>query len=118
MHLSPHTTTAPVAFITPVAPNVPAVHQSGRERKPTAKAILNKEQAETKAKSTALVAHTGPTLHSPSPHYRATWTPPDEPCTLKEAMASLYSSYWNTAIEELASTLDHATYTIVPCPRN
>jgi hypothetical protein len=38
---------------------------------------------------------------------------------LKEAMANSYSSCWTSAIEEeLASILEHGTYTMVPCPRN
>jgi len=67
----------------------------------------------------ALTAHTGPTVHSSSPHYHATWAPPEEPRTLREAMASPYSSYWISAIkDELNSILEHGTYTIVLRPRN
>jgi hypothetical protein len=117
--VAPIAPVAPVASVAPDVPKDPAVRQSGRQRKPTQKVVLNKEQANAKARTTALVAHTGPTLHSSSPHYRATWAPPDEPRTLKEALASPYSSFWTTAIEEeLASILEHGTYTIVPRPRN
>jgi Reverse transcriptase (RNA-dependent DNA polymerase) len=114
-HLSPHG--SPTR--SPQAPVTPAVRQSGRQRTETQKVRLNKEQAEEKLKAKGLVAHTGPTLHSSSPYYRATWAPPDEPRTLKAAMASPYSSYWTTAIEEeLTSMLEHGSYTIVPRPHD
>src|SRR5436190_3962435 len=42
--------------------------------------------------SKSLVAHTGPSLHSTSPHYIASYAPPEKPHTLQEAMGSPYAS--------------------------
>jgi len=78
----------------PAAPAIPAApiptRQSSRERRPTEKAKQNRQQEEERNMTKALTAHTGPTVHSSSPHYHATWAPPEEPCTLREAMASPY----------------------------
>jgi transposase InsO family protein len=67
----------------------------------------------------SLVAHTGPSFHSSSPYYIASYAPPEEPHTLQEAMESPYAAQWTEAIlVELDSMDKHGTYTIVARPRN
>jgi len=109
-HESPHE--SPQATdIRPPAPPVP-IRRSGRATK-------NTWQKNEGIESKSLVANTGPSLHSSSPYYTASYAPPNEPRNLREAMDSPYSHYWTGAIEaELQSLTDHGTYTIVLRPRN
>ena len=103
----------------PSTPEHEAVRRSTRPPKPTEKKIQGAAQARKRSTQTnkTLVAHTGPTLHSSSPHYVASYAPPEEPKTLAEALASPYAIYWYGAIdEELESMNKHGTYTIVPRP--
>src|SRR5271154_4543038 len=72
--------------------------RSARPPKPTERKLEGDAQARKRAPpagsktlvsySKAFVTHSGPTLHSSSPHYVASYAPPNEPRTLEEAMAS------------------------------
>src|SRR5271169_3887344 len=96
----------------PITPEGQPARQSGRQSIPTWRKLEGQA-------SKSLIAHTGPSLHSSSPHYIASYAPPEEPRTLQEAMASPYASQWIAAIfQELGSIDRHDTYTIVPRPHN
>jgi hypothetical protein len=69
--------------------------------------------------SNAFVTHTGPSVHSSSPHYVASYAPPNERSTLEEAMASPFATQRTAAIlQDLGSIDKHGTYAVVPRPRN
>ena len=122
-HSSPHSSQTASPRATPVAPRPAtpeglAIRRSGRPSKPTEKKLESEAQARKRPAQT-LVSHTGPSPHSTSPDYVASYAPPHEPRNLQEAMASPYASQWDNAIlEELGSIHRHGTYTIVPRPRN
>ena len=105
----------------PSTPEHEAVRRSTRPPKPTEKKIQGASQARKRSTQTnqTLIAHIGPTLHSSSPHYVASYAPPEEPKTLAEALAFPYAIYWYGAIdEELELMNKYSTYTIIPCLRN
>lgn len=103
----------------PPTPEGETIRRSGRPPKPTEKKLEGEAQARKRPAQAnkTLVAHTGPSLHSTSPHYVASYTPPNEPRTLEEAMASPYASQWTAAIlHEMGSIDKHGTYTVVARP--
>src|SRR5271169_150048 len=93
----------------PPTPEGEAIRRSGRPPKPSEKKLEGEAQARKRPAQAnkTLVAHTGPSLHSTSPHYVASYAPPNEPRTLEEAMASPYASQLTAAIlHEMALSID------------
>src|SRR5271154_4100671 len=107
-------------------PTPDGTRRSARPPKPTERKLEGDAQARKRAPpgsktlvsySKAFVTHSGPSLHSSSPHYVASYAPPNEPRTLEEAMASPFAAEWTAAIlQELGSLDKHGTYSIVPRP--
>jgi hypothetical protein len=128
--VSQHSSPAASQHASPEASRPPTpdgARRSARPPKPTERKLEGDAQARKRAPaasktlvsySKAFATHTGPTLHSSSPHYVASYAPPNEPRSLQEAMASPFAAQWTAAIlEELGSLDKYGTYSIVPRPR-
>src|SRR5271154_7166431 len=93
------------------------LHVRQNPRKGNSKGMLKQENAHRLAAK--LWSHTAKlslhtpvlSLHSSSPHYVASYAPPNEPRSLQEAMASPFAKEWTAAIlQELGSLDKHGTY--------
>src|SRR5205814_9674846 len=84
---SPRSTTASQPGSRPVSPHG---SQLQTPEEPTDRPVRTKIPTWRKLEglaSKSLVAHTGPSLHSSSPHYIASYAPPEEPHTLQKLWA-------------------------------